>query len=308
MTNNDSVSCGTVVDVETGKTCGIVGCVREMFYFLLPNKQIIVPCPTCKEQLATGFKADGKQFRYATVASVRALAEFDIELVTGLEINAGHCSFRACNCKLEAGEEMVLRDGEEYRRLCNNDASALIIISTKAKEELALHESGVKKLGRRDLQTVERQAKLVPETMRAALKAIAALKEQARAKTEAAKQLARAQLGTASTSATKPEAKKPDKYEIPDTFAASQLDLVDDHDLDPAIFDQARVAAYFSTPKTRFLDELDKIPEGHAAIVRRNAAKATTAAASKSATESESVATVAMGSVTSDASAASPAS
>jgi len=361
MTNNDSVSCGTVVNAETGKTCGIEGDIREMFYFLLPNKQIIVPCPTCKKQLAAGFKADGKPFRYATVASVLALAEFNIELVTGLEIHAGHCSFRACDCKLEAGEEMVLRDGEEYRRLCGNCSAALDIISIKAQEELKMHASGEKKLGKRDLQTVTRQAKLVPETMRAALKAIAALKEQARTRTEAAKQLARAQLGTAPSAkptsvatpaqpvpapkadhvlpadfgkkyralvevygldkglftealqrahATKTsildevrktkdgvaaierrnaefEAKqaaeqsapvlpadvvaKRDPEAIPDAFAGAHLYLLDDYGLDGAVFQQARIATYFSTPRVNFLDELDKIPEGHEALERMKA-------------------------------------
>jgi len=272
---NKSLFCETVVDPATDERHGIEGNANEMFYFLLPNGQIIMPCRTCTDQLATGFKADGKTFRYATVASVRALAEFDIEFVTKLEINAGYCSFRACNCKLEAGEEMVLRNGEEYRRICNNDASALTIISTKAKEELALHESGVKKLGKRDRQTVERQAKLVPETMRAALKAIAALKEQARAKTEAAKQLARAQLGTAPVAKSAPVATPAKPVSAPKADHVLPADfgkkyrVLEVYGLDKGLLTEALQRAHAA--KTSILDEVRKTKEGVAAIERRNA-------------------------------------
>jgi len=72
----------------------------------------------------------------------------------------------------------------------------------------------------------------------------------------------------------KAEVTEPDRYAIPDTFGASQLNLVDDYGLDAAVLDQARMAAYFSRPKTRVLDELAKIPAGLAAIERRKTALA----------------------------------
>jgi len=58
--------------------------------------------------------------------------------------------------------------------------------------------------------------------------------------------------------------------EIPDTFAAKYLELVDSYALDPVIFDRARRRAF---PKEgRFLDELAKIPEGLTALKQRKMA------------------------------------
>lgn len=209
--HSDSLTCAVIHDPENGKMCGTEGDAGVMFYSRLPDGTVIVACPTCNTLLDTGFKAAGKPYRYATVASVRALANFRIEFVDGLQIEKGLCSFRACNCKLDG--EMVVRNGEKYRRICNNDASALDIIATAAKEQLALHTTKKRLLAKRDLPEVETQAKLMPESVRNAHKAIRELQEQAHARVAAAKNLAMAQLKTA-PKAPKPEVKSQPKPEV----------------------------------------------------------------------------------------------
>jgi 3,4-dihydroxy-2-butanone 4-phosphate synthase len=266
MKKNDSVSCETVLGSET---CGIEGSAKEMYYSRLPTGKVIVTCPTCTEQLSVGFKAGGQPFCSATIAAIRGLAGFEIELVTGLEIHAGHCSFRACDRELDAGDEMVLRSGDQYRRLCGNCSAALTIISTDATCQLERHNAG-ERLSKRDLKTVERQAKLVPETMRVALKAIETLKEQARARTEAAKQLAMAQLGKVplvTASAQPAPAPKADREPSPN-FGKKYQVLVEVYGLDKGLFTEALQRAHAA--KTMILDEVRKTKEGIAAIERRN--------------------------------------
>jgi len=222
--SNQAVSCQTRVDSGTDATCGTKGSTKEMFYFLLPTGTVIVTCPTCKNQLSSAYDITKQPYKFASVATVRSLAGFAIELVPELGLHVGHCSFMACDCELGRGEVMALQHGTEYRRICQNDAAALSIISTRAANQLKADATSAKKMDKSERKDVEREALLVPVTMWVAQRAVNKLQEEARKRIDAALQFAQAQLAPPPKAAApkpqpKAEAIKPAPTAKPATVA-----------------------------------------------------------------------------------------
>lgn len=276
MNHDKSVcTCGTIVDPVSRAVCGTKGGPKDMFYFLLPTGADLIVCPTCKDTLATGFNAAKQSHKFATVATVRSLAGFDIELVPALQVHVGHCSFKACDCKLGKGEVMTLRFGTEYRRICQNCAAALGIISARAANQLTADATSAKKMGKGERRDVTREAKLVPEPIWVAQGEVKALQAAELNRIEAAQRLAQVQIDatTAAAPATPPVQAEPAVSQaapkLPKNFGSRYRILVEKYGLPQAAFEEALLLAH--RKNMPILEAIKATEAGRQAIEARNA-------------------------------------
>ena len=243
---NHNQNRGLVCQAMAGNSnCGMEGDAATMKYSLLPNGNVIVTCPTCDSLLAAGFKLAGKPYVSTTVITVRALAEFKIEFVGKLQIRKGCCSFRDCGAKLDG--DKVLRNGKDFRRICESCAAAFTIIATKDKDAPK------------------------PESFADAQKAIAELEREEQARAQAAMNFALAQIAkpeTAPAPKSEAETSEPEKMgepAVPRNYGSRFKILTSkERGLGSVAFQKARRRAYEG--KTVLAEEVAKTTRGRKAL------------------------------------------